>query len=124
MAFEVALEDEGFVRARVDTEPFIQAINSAKESGRVLAITLPADEVTKTKGTLQRCASAMEIGLRWDTDRVLDDGRVKIRFRTAEKRKHSPEAVAKRKATMLKNGTTAGRKKAAATTTASGKKAS
>lgn len=124
MAFEVALEDEGFVRARVDTAPYEQAIDSAKESGKVLAITLPADEVARTKGVLQRCASAKKIGLRWDTDRVLDDGRVKIRFRTAEMRKTSPEAIEKRKATMLARGTKAGRKASTETKSASGKKAS
>jgi hypothetical protein len=120
MAFQVALEDEDFTRSRVDHSPYIQAITSGKESGKVVAITLPNAEVDKTIGVLRQCASAMGIGLRFDNLKDLGDGTTKVRFRTAEKRKFSPDAIAKRKATMLKNGTKAGRK----ATSTSGKKAS
>jgi hypothetical protein len=110
MTFSVALEDEGFTRSRVDHSPYIQAIQSGKESGKVVAITLPTAEVDKTIGVLRQCASAMGIGLRFDNNTDLGNDTTKVRFRTADKRKFSPESIAKRKATMAKNGTKAGRK--------------
>src|SRR5215831_17200344 len=107
MAFQVALEDEDFTRTRVDHSPYIQAINSGKETGKVVAITLPTEEVDKTIGILRQCASKMGIGLRFDNNKDLGDGTTKVRFRTADKRKFSPESIEKRKATMARNGTTA-----------------
>ena len=124
MAFQVALEDEGFTRSRVDHQPYIDAINWGKETGKVVAIVLPAAEADKTISILRQCASPMNIGLRFDNVTDMGDGNVKVRFRTAPKRAYSAEAIAKRKATMLKNGTTAGRKKGTTTTSTSGKKAS
>ena len=110
MTFQVSLEDEGFTRSRVDHAPYIAAINQGKESGKVVAIVLPTDEAAKTIGVLRQCASAMDIGLRFYNNTDMGNGQTKVRFRTAAKRAYSPEAAAKRKATMLKNGTTAGRK--------------
>jgi hypothetical protein len=110
MTFQVSLEDEGFTRSRVDHAPYEQAILQGKESGKVVAIVLPNEEVVKTIGILRQVASPMNIGLRFDNNQDLGNGSTKVRFRTADKRKFNAESIAKRKATMAKNGTKAGRK--------------
>lgn len=109
MAFQVALEDTPIHKTRVDVTPYRQAITQGKESGKVVAIILPTDEVKKTVNVLRQVGSKMGVGLRFDNPADMGNGTTKVRFSVGEKRKFSPDAVAKRKATMKRNGTKAGR---------------
>lgn len=112
MAFQVALESEPIHKVRTDPTPYRQAIEQGLPlgSGKVVAIVLPTDQVKKTVSVLRTVASGMNLGLRFDNHQDMGDGNSKVRFEVKTKREFSDEAIAKRKATMKKNGTTAGRK--------------
>lgn len=116
MAFQVALESEPIHKVRTDPTPYRQAIGQGNaDRTKVVAIVLPTDQVKKTIGTLRSVASSMNLGLRFDNVEEMADGNSKVRFQVKDKREFSDEAIAKRKATMKKNGTTAGRKATGAT---------
>lgn len=109
MAFQVALEDAPVHKTRVDHTPYLQAIEQGKASGKTVAITLPTEQVKKTISTLRQAASKAGHGLQFDNVTEVGNGESKIRFMVKEKRVFSQEAIAKRKATMKRNGTKAGR---------------
>ena len=101
MAFQVGLEDTPIHKVRSDPTPYRQAIEQGQNSGKVVAITLPTDEVKKTINILRQQGSLMGVGLRFDNVVDNSDGTSKVRFMVkAEKRKFSAEAIEKRKATM------------------------
>lgn len=115
MAFQVALESEPIHKVRTDPTQYRQAIEYGNaDRSKVVAITLPTDEVKKTVSVLRSVASNMGVGLRFDNHLDNGDGTSKVRFQVKDKREFSEEAIAKRKATMKRNGTKAGRQAKAA----------
>lgn len=100
MAFQVALEETPIHKVRTDPTPYREAISQGQSSGKVVAITLPSDEVKKTVNVLRQQASQLGVGLRFDNHTDNGNGTTKVRFMVKAKREFSQESINKRKATM------------------------